>query len=67
MEINIYTRNESVKNISLDLSVGEYLVIQNALELLSNNDESPFTDRVLAANMIMDSDNKTIVDLNGLS
>lgn len=67
MEINIYTRNESVKNISLDLSVGEYLVIQNALELLSNNDESPFTDRVLAANMIMDSDNKTIVDLDGLS
>jgi hypothetical protein len=67
MEINIYTRNESVKNISLDLSVGEYLVIQNALELLSNNDESPFTDRVLAANMIMDSDNKIIVDLDGLS
>lgn len=67
MEINIYTRNESVKNISLDLSVGEYLVIQNALELLSNNNESPFTDRVLAANMIMDSDNKIIVDLDGLS
>lgn len=57
MKINVYTKDDIIKNIELNISVTEFFVIQKALCIYAGNPDMPVEDRVVAV-MISDAFNE---------
>lgn len=63
MKINVYTKEDMVKNIELNVSVTEYFTIQKALCIYAGNPDMPVEDRILAVSMTDDMNDKEQVEL----
>ena len=57
MKINVYTKEDMIKNIELNVTVTEFFVIQKALCIYAGNPDMPVEDRVVAV-MISDAFNE---------
>lgn len=51
MKINVYTKEDMIKNIELNVSVAEFFVIQKALCIYAGNPDMPVEDRIIAVTM----------------
>lgn len=51
MKINVYTKEDMVKNIELNINVAEFFVIQKALCIYAGNPDMPVEDRIIAVTM----------------
>lgn len=67
MKINVYTKQDKVKWIELNLEVGEYFVIQRALSNLAGDLDANVEDRLLAVMMTAAFDEKEQIELNDYS
>ena len=64
MKVRVYTKEDKVKSIELDVGVGEYFVIQKALCTFAGNTEMPVDDRLLAVVMTDEMEEKEQVEMN---
>ena len=62
MKVRVYTKEDKVKSIGLDVGVGEYFVIQKALCAFAGNVEMPVEDRMLAVVMTDEMEEKEQVE-----
>lgn len=68
MKSRIYVKNDTVKKVELDVSMLEYLVLQEAITVLFQDADMSASDRYLAASMLDDwNDNREIIDVAELS
>ena len=67
MTVFVYTKEEKVIDLELNIGVIEYLVIQAALRRMVDDVDTPEADRVAAAQILSDTENKVVIDLNELS
>ena len=67
MKVNVYTKEDKVKWIELELEVGEYFVIQNALSSLAGNIDANVEDRLLAVMMTEAFNEKEQIELDEYS
>ena len=63
MKVNVYTRNDKVQSIELNVNVAEYYVIQKALCIYAGNPDMPVEDRILAVGITDDMNEKEQVEL----
>ena len=63
MTVNVYTKNDKVKYIELNIDVNEYFAIQKALCIYAGNPDMPLEDRILAVTMTDDMNDKTQIEL----
>lgn len=63
MKINVYTKDDVVKNIELNLEVAEYFVLQKALLNFAANMDESMPDRILAVMMTENMNNKEQIEL----
>ena len=63
MKVNIYTKDDMVKNIELNVNVAEYFAIQRALCAYAGDSDMPVEDRVLAVMMTEDMNDKKQIEL----
>ena len=64
MTVNVYTKDDKVKYIELNVDVGEYFTIQKALCVYAGNPEMPLEDRILAVSITDDMNEKAKIELN---
>lgn len=67
MKINVYTKQDKVKWIELEVEVGEYFVIQRALSNLAGDLDANVEDRLLAVMMTAAFDEKEQIELDDYS
>lgn len=67
MKVNVYTKDEMVKNIELNVNVAEFFAIQKALCVYAGNAEMPVEDRVLAVMISDEMKDKEQIELEGLN
>jgi hypothetical protein len=67
MKVNVYTKDDMVKSIELNLEIGEYFVIQKALCSLASDMESPMEDRIVAVMLTEDMNKKEQVELSNMN
>lgn len=67
MKVNVYTKEDKVKWIELNLEIGEYFVIQHALSNLAGDIEANVEDRLLAVMMTTAFDEKEQIELDDYS
>lgn len=63
MTVNVYTKDDKVKYIELNVDVGEYFTIQKALCVYAGNPEMPLEDRLVAVSMTDDMNEKNKIEL----
>ena len=63
MKINVYTKEDMVKNIELNVSVTEFFVIQKALCIYAGNPDMPVEDRIVAVTISDAFNDKEQVEL----
>ena len=63
MKINVYTKEDMVKNIELNVSVVEFFVIQKALCIYAGNPDMPLEDRIVAVTISDAFNDKEQVEL----
>ncbi len=63
MTVNVYTKEEKVKYIELDVDVNEYFAIQKALCIYASLSDMPLEDRILAVTMTDDMNERNKVEL----
>ena len=63
MKINVYTKDDKVKYIELNLEVGEYFVLQKALLNFAGNMDESMADRILAVMMTDNMNEKEQIEL----
>lgn len=63
MKVKVYTRNDKVQSIELDMSVVEYFTIQKALCIYAGNPDMPAEDRIVAVMMTDDMNEKEQIEL----
>lgn len=63
MKVKVYTRNDKVQSIELDMGVAEYFTIQKALCIYAGNPDMPVEDRVVAVMMTDDMNEKEQIEL----
>lgn len=63
MKVNVYTKDDMVKNIELNVNVAEYFAIQRALCAYAGDSDMPVEDRVLAVMMTEDMNDKKQIEL----
>ena len=63
MTVNVYTKDDRVKYVELNVDVGEYFAIQKALCIYAGNPEMPLEDRILAVSMTDDMNEKNKIEL----
>ena len=63
MKINVYTKEDKVKYIELNLEVGEYFVLQKALLNFASNMDESMPDRILAVMMTDNMHEKEQIEL----
>jgi len=64
MKVNVYTKEDKVKYIELNVEVGEYFTILKALCTYAGNPEMPLEDRILAVSMSDDMNEKNKIELD---
>lgn len=64
MTVNVYTKDDKVKYIELNVDVGEYFTIQKALCVYAGNPEMPLEDRIIAVSITDDMNEKARIELN---
>lgn len=67
MTVYVYAKEEKIIDLELNIGVIEYLVIQAALRRMVDNIDTPEADRVAAAQILSDTENKVVIDLGELS
>lgn len=67
MTVYVYTKEEKIIDLELNIGVIEYLIIQAALRRMVDDTDTPEADRVAAAQILSDTENKVVIDLNDLS
>ena len=63
MKVKVYTRNDKVQSIELNMGVTEFFTIQKALCIYAGNPDMPVEDRVVAVMMTDDMNEKEQVEL----
>lgn len=63
MKVNVYTRNDKVQSIELNVNIAEYYAIQKALCIYASLTDMPLEDRILAVTMTDDMNDKKQVEL----
>ena len=63
MKVNVYTKEDRIKYIELNVDVKEYFTIQKALCIYAGNPDMPVEDRVIAVMMTDDMNDKEQVEL----
>lgn len=64
MKVNVYTLNDKVKSIELNVNVAEYFAIQKALCIYAGNPDMPLEDRILAVSMTDDMNDKEQIEMD---
>jgi len=64
MIVNVYTSNDKVKSIELNVNVAEYFAIQKALCIYAGNPDMPLEDRILAVSMTDDMNDKEQIEMD---
>lgn len=64
MIVNIYTSNDKIKSIELNVNVAEYFAIQKALCIYAGNPDMPLEDRILAVSMTDDMNDKEQIEMD---
>lgn len=64
MKVNVYTREDKVKGVELQLEVSEYFIIQKALRNFTANMDEPMPDCIMAVMMTEDMNQKEQVELD---
>ena len=64
MKVEVYTREDKVKGVELQLEVSEYFIIQKALRNFAANMDEPMPDRIMAVMMTEDMNQKEQVELD---
>ena len=64
MTVNVYTKEDKVKYIELNIEVGEFFVIQTALARLAGDIDANLEDRMLAVMMTESLKEKEQVELD---
>ena len=64
MTVNVYTKDDKVKYIELNVEVGEYFTILKALCTYAGNPDMSLEDRILAVTMTDDMNEKGKIELN---
>lgn len=67
MTVYVYTKEEKIIDLELNIGVIEYLIIQAALRRMVDDIDIPEADRVAAAQILSDTENKVVIDLGELS
>ena len=63
MKVNVYTRDDKVQSVELNLEVSEYFVVQKALLNFAANMDEPMPDRILAVMITENMNEKEQVEL----
>jgi len=63
MKVNVYTRNDKVQSIELNVNIAEYFAIQKALCVYAGTPDMPLEDRLLAVTITDDMNEKKQVEL----
>lgn len=63
MKVSVYTKDEMVKNIELNVSVAEFFIIQKALCIYAGNSDMPVEDRMLAVMITDEMKDKEQIEL----
>ena len=64
MNVKVYTKDEKVKGIDLEVEVSEYFVIQTALNRLAGDMDANLEDRMLAVMMTEAFKDKEQIELD---
>ena len=64
MIVNVYTKEDKVKYIELNIEVGEFFVIQTALARLAGDIDANLEDRMLAVMMTENLKEKEQIELD---
>ena len=64
MKVNVYTKEDKVKNVEIELEVAEYFVLQKALLNFAANMDEPMPDRILAVMMTEGMNEKEQIELD---
>jgi len=64
MKVKVYTKEDKVKSIDLEVGVVEYLVISKALSVFASNVEMPVDDRLMAVVMTDEMQEKEQIELD---
>lgn len=64
MIVNVYTSNDKIKSIELNVNVAEYFAIQKALCIYAGNPDMPLEDRILAVSMTDDMNDKEQIEMD---
>ena len=64
MKVNVYTKDDKVQNIELQVEVGEFFLIQKALVGLEGDIDANVEDRLLAVMMSDNMKDKEQIELN---
>lgn len=67
MTVYVYAKEEKIIDLELNIGVIEYLIIQAALRRMVDDIDTPEADRVAAAQILSDTENKVVIDLGELS
>ena len=63
MKINVYTKDDMVKNIELNVNVAEFFAIQRALCAYAGDSDVPVEDRILAVMITDEMNDKEQIEL----
>ncbi len=63
MKVNVYTREDKIQKIELELETAEYFIIQKALLNFTVNTNEPMEDRILAVMMTESIKQKEQIEL----
>ena len=63
MKVNVYTKDDVIKNIELNVNVTEFFTIQKALCIYAGNPDMPLEDRIVAVTITDDLNDKEQIEL----
>ena len=63
MKVNVYTKDDMVKNIELNVNVAEFFAIQRALCAYAGDSDMPVEDRILAVMITDEMKDKEQIEL----
>lgn len=64
MKVNVYTKEDKIKSIELNVDVTEFFTIQKALCIYAGNPDMPVDDRIVAVMMTNDMNDKEQIELD---
>ena len=67
MKVNVYTKEDKIQNIELNISVTEFFTIQKALCVYAGNPDMPAEDRIVAVMMTDDMNEKEQIEIENFN